>query len=999
MTEELHILAILKHAEYTGFAIHPYVFKKESLPYLQPVERVTDLNADKIPGLPEIALRILTIANEIEPHALIERFTKQKLSLKDFFEKKKQLVKEVVKPFVDNKLTTIIELLSENSIPLYDAAAMPHLYPTDELSIEKLKARTKLSFNRKEDGTIYTLEVYTGKQKVNLQSPDNYLLTNDPCMLMHQRKIILFEKNISGKLLTPFFSKEYIDIPKRLEKKYFSSFIRKLITNSEIIATGFTVHDLKTDPKAVISLDNGWDGAWCIILHFLYGDKAVLPDYPQKHFTELKTDEDGFTFYRTRRNKNLETEKIRELTAARLLRYNNCFKLPENPGGNSFFDLIDWLSDNLELLEEKGFHIDENTRKKYSLIKPHLIQNVVPENDWFDIKMVLNIEEQQIPFAWLRQNILNNDRVFFLPNGKIFLIPTVWFEKYRSIMVHSETDGANIKLKKFHYKILEGFNLTGIEEIQKEPASNVALPELYNVTLRSYQETGFYWMTQLAGMGFGGILADDMGLGKTLQAITFLTHLYQNEVTNLSPGKAPEEEPDKVILPDNDKVAFRKSETPVQLNLFDIPDKNVPLIPAKKEHHAVKPKAAGLIVMPASLIHNWVNELNRFSPFLRKLVLTGAGRRRSLAYFNNYDVILTTYGTLRNDIEFLSAYKFKCAILDEGQFIKNPSSQTAQSVFNISAGHKFILTGTPVENSLSDLWSQFNFVNPGLLGELSAFNTYYSTPLAKDPMSPLGASLLSMISPFILRRTKDAVAPELPELTETVTYCGMTSEQLSLYEAEKSKIRNQVFEQIEQGKISDTPIMVLKALMKLRQIANHPKMIDKESDAGSGKFEEITDKLETIISENHRVLIFSSFVKHLNLVEEYCIQKGLSYSMLTGKSVNRGKIVSQFKEGDKTSIFLISLKAGGTGLNLTEADYVFMLDPWWNPAAEMQAINRTHRIGQNKSVFAYRFITKDSIEEKIMKLQEKKKALADAFIKPQSLISGMSKDEILRLFE
>lgn len=983
MTEELSILAILKKVEYTGFTIHPYVYLKNDLPYINPLERITNLNFETYPTLSELAVKLYMLSDEIEPHALVSRFTKKKISIKEFFGEKETLLSEVVQPFIDKKLSEMIELIAQSSVPLFNGIAMPHLYPTDEIKIVPGKAKTVLRFDRNEEGTIYSLEVFNGKSMIQLQDHSNFLLTSDPCLLVNKNRIIIFEKNITGKILSPFLQKEHINIPKRLETKYFSSFIKKLVNNSEIVANGFKIHDVTVEPSAILSIETDWLGKPCIILKFIYGEKSFLSDNPQKNFTELKTDEEGFTFYRSRRNKAWEAGKIDYLKHIGLQQYASCYKLPDIMEGDSFYHLITWFIDNKDTLLKNGFTIDDETQSKYALSFGQLDQDLKTNNDWFDLNIILKIEDQEIPFIKFRRHILERKREYRLPDGKIFLIPLPWFDRYIDVMVLAESNGNDLRLRKHHYPLLNQFSFNQVDDtaVQSSPYP-IQLPLLNNVNLRPYQVAGFEWMVQLNEMGFGGILADDMGLGKTLQAIALLSFFYKNEELNETPY-----------------VTQLHNPLSVQLNLFEPIVESVKIKTPESKESFPQLIPASLIVMPASLIHNWENELNRFAPFLRKLIYTGSGRKKSLSFFNNYQIILTTYGTLRNDIELLSSYPFSYAILDEGQQIKNPSSQTAQSVFCLRANNKFVLTGTPVENSLTDLWSQMNFTNPGLLGDLATFNTYYAVPLAKDPENHQSVRLLSMISPFILRRTKESVAPELPELTETVNYCEMTDDQHTLYESEKSKIRNQVFEQIEKGNISETPMMVLKALMQLRQIANHPRMINPESDAGSGKFDEITDKLEIIIAEQHRVLIFSSFVKHLNLIEEYCIMRGFIYAKLTGSTTNRGKVVTEFKENDNASIFLISLKAGGVGLNLTEADYVFMLDPWWNPAAEMQAINRAHRIGQDKSVFVYRFITKDSIEEKIMKLQEKKKALADAFIKPQSAISGMSKEEIMHLFD
>ncbi|HLN53722.1 MAG TPA: DEAD/DEAH box helicase [Lentimicrobium sp.] len=983
MIEGHHILAILKRVEFTGFTIHPYIYRQEDLPYLLPIERITGLNIDSFDELPETVIRLFRLSEEIEPHAIVTRFTKKKLSLKEFFNEKNRLISEIVRPFTDRKLFEITELLAQASIPLYDASAMPHLYPTDEIKIVHERAKTVLRFDRDAEGTVYTLEVFSDNHKIQLQDQDNFLLSNDPCILVSNRKLIMFEKNITGKILSPFFQKQNIEIPKRLENKYFSSFIKKLVNNSDIIANGFSIQDVIVEPKAILSMEKDWQGISCLILKFNYGEKSFLPENLQKNFTELKTNEEGFTFYRSKRNKSWETQKINFLKKQGLIQHVSCFKLTDNKDNDNLFGLINWLIDHKEELTINGFGIDDETESRYVLTASEIKQSLETDHDWFDLKITLRIENHEIPFISLRHHILNKQREFKLPDGKIFIIPIAWFERYKDVMIHAESSGKDIRLHKFHYQLLDKLNIKKTEDFEPQTALKViTLPSLNNVKLRAYQVTGFEWMVRLKEMGFGGILADDMGLGKTLQAISLLAEFYSLQIPEAG-------------VPEHKQIPVFSH----QLSLFEPVTDLQPVQVSISRGVAFQNRAASIIVMPASLIHNWANELSRFAPFLRKLVYTGTGRKKSLNFFKNYEIILTTYGTLRNDIDFLSSYSFEYAILDEGQYIKNPGSQTAQSVFRIHAQNKFILTGTPVENSLSDLWSQMNFTNPELLGDLSKFNTYYAAPLAKDPESSQSESLLSMIRPFILRRTKDSVAPELPELTETVNYCEMTEEQRTLYESEKSKIRNQVFEQIEKGNMGETPIMVLKALMQLRQIANHPRMTHPESEVNSGKFEQVTDKLETIIAENHRVLIFSSFVRHLNLIEEFCQIKNLKYSKLTGATTNRGKVISGFKENKDVNIFLISLKAGGTGLNLTEADYVFVLDPWWNPAAEMQAVNRAHRIGQNKSVFVYKFITKDSIEEKIMKLQEKKKALADAFIKPQSAISGMSKEEIMKLFD
>jgi SNF2 family DNA or RNA helicase len=355
---------------------------------------------------------------------------------------------------------------------------------------------------------------------------------------------------------------------------------------------------------------------------------------------------------------------------------------------------------------------------------------------------------------------------------------------------------------------------------------------------------------------------------------------------------------------------------------------------------------------------------------------------------------------MRNDIEQFQQVNFSFIIFDESQQIKNASSKTASAAFMLNGDLKIALTGTPIENHLSDLWSQMQFVNTDLLGSLSDFNKYYGIPIAKNPEAPQHEKLMMLVSPYILRRTKQQVAPELPPLTETVIYCDMAEDQRERYEQEKSRMRNSILEGVDETQMKqESSVYYLTALMKLRQLANHPRLLFPEEKLSSGKFEAVMEWLETILDENHKVLIFSSFVTQLEILEEFLVEREIPFSKLTGVTGKREEVIKTFRNDQTKRVFLISLKAGGVGLNLAEADYVFILDPWWNPAAESQAISRSHRIGQQKSVFVYRFITKESIEEKIMRMQEKKRQLAENTILEESFYSGLSREELLELMQ
>ena len=397
---------------------------------------------------------------------------------------------------------------------------------------------------------------------------------------------------------------------------------------------------------------------------------------------------------------------------------------------------------------------------------------------------------------------------------------------------------------------------------------------------------------------------------------------------------------------------------------------------------------ASLVVVPASLLPNWKREIQRFSS-LRVYEYAGEQRSREpWKKFDRYPVVLTTYGLLRRDIELLENYTFKYVILDESQNIKNPDSVSYHAVIRLKCDNRLVLTGTPIENSLKDLWAQFNFINPGLLGTLADFRNRFVNPIVKEGNERARLRLQQLISPFFLRRTKEQVAPELPALMEEVVYCDMPEEQQELYKKEKNTLRNSLLEEWHKNKI-----IALNGITRLRQLANHPGMILPEYTGSSGKMEQVLEAYETLLSEGHKVLIFSSFVTHLKLFAAEFEARGWKYALLTGSTVDRESEIARFSRDREVSAFFISLKAGGVGLNLTEADYVFILDPWWNPAAEMQAESRAHRIGQQKQVFVYRFITSGTIEEKIRQLQERKSALSDRFITENDPLEQLTDEE------
>ena len=989
MEKEIFIIALLSHVKPIGYVVLPYACFRENDKFITVHERLSVLNIGKYPEIKPAEAEFFKLSETFSNQSIIKQFSKKKETPKDFFAHlDKKLLDDMIRPFVERKLSQIFQILLENNIPLYNGKSGSNLYDEDHIRIESVSPEASLKFIRTPEGTQYKLRAFHENRELVLNNPDNAILVNEPCWYLAGNKLVRFKEQISGKLLIPFQKKDFVDIPKHIEYQYFSTFIRKIANRCDIEAEGFRLNDLQLQPRAVLSLETDLQGRSALILHFQYGDKMILANQPQQSFTTLLADKNGFIFNRFKRNKEWETAQVTFLKSKGLKKVEAAFVMAEQtPQPDSGYRMIEWLAANHAELYKHGFIVNQPDKKKYIFEVPVLELNLDSGFDWFDVMGTVVIHDLKIPFVKFRHHIINNIKEYELPGGEIVILPDEWFSRFQDIMFYAREQNQQIRLGKHHFKLLSAIPNPEVQQLVEslDVPAQVELPPLAGVTLRPYQLAGFYWMHALLKQGLGGILADDMGLGKTLQTIALLASRYP--ATNRV---------DDIEMP---TVTRPANAVPVQLDLFsqaciaDVPQ------PAKAVTKTDKERAlCSLVVLPASLIHNWLNELGRFAPWLRVLVHVGGAREMKTSVFKKYDVVLTTYGTLRNDIGLFSKYVFGHIILDESQNIKNPDSKAAQAVFSLQGMHRMVLTGTPIQNSLADIWSQFNFLNPGMLGSYQHFMKYYASPLSKNHGDLAGDKLRNMIGPFILRRTKEEVATELPALTETAVFCAMTDEQLSLYESEKSKIRNSILEKFENEGSSNASVLVLRSLMMLRQLANHPRMVEAASPAGSGKFSEVTENLETLLAENHKVLIFSSFVRHLKLVEEFCIDSGFRYAMLTGATTNREKVINSFKKDKDTQLFLISLKAGGVGLNLTEADYVFILDPWWNPAAEMQALNRAHRIGQDKNVFVYRFITKDTVEEKIVMLQQRKKQLADIFVTSDPTIAGMSKEEILEIF-
>jgi len=615
-----------------------------------------------------------------------------------------------------------------------------------------------------------------------------------------------------------------------------------------------------------------------------------------------------------------------------------------------FLNVFDeWHNHNIEIL---GFNELEGNK-----LSPHKVKitiKVVSGINWFNTVIDLKFGKKRASLKQVHQAVKNKNKYVRLDDGTQGILPAEWIEKFTHYFNSGEiSDEDTLHTSKSNYTAIQQYydeemldedvrnelviynrKLTGTEIINEVP-----VPPGLNGTLRAYQHQGLNWLNFLDNLNFGGCLADDMGLGKSIQVIAF------------------------ILL----------------------------------QRHKAK-NNTNLIVVPTSLLFNWQQEVQKFAPSISIHTIYGAERLKHTKHLHQYEIVLTSYGTLLSDINFLKDFNFNYVFLDESQNIKNPESQRYKAVRLLKSRNKITITGTPIENNTFDLYGQLSFACPGLLGSKQYFKDIYAVPIDKFKGSKRAAELQEKVKPFILRRTKQQVAAELPEKTEMVLYCEMKQEQRHIYDSYEKEFREYISATTNE-ELKKSSMNVLKGLNKLRQICDSPMLIKGEKMPGdaSAKLEMLIEEIESK-KHQHKILIFSQFVSMLDLIRKELSSRDIRFSYLTGQTRKREQVVNEFQNDPGIRVFLISLKAGGTGLNLTEADYVYLVDPWWNPAVENQAIDRCHRIGQDKKIVAVRLICPGTIEEKIMVMQQSKKDIANTLIKPDSTTTNsLSKDDLLDL--
>ncbi|MGM0565123.1 MAG: DEAD/DEAH box helicase [Bacteroidota bacterium] len=974
--EASQLILLLRRHRALGYVFSPFWGKQDASGETAYTESsLTSGDSSKI-SLSAKEKKIIELSAAYSDSALVKKFVNykkaQKVSTKNFFDEiSSQHFEKVVQPFVHRRLNDVFELALQTQTPVYlkegtdTAEAL-----SQKIELNEAPLIPEFFFKKTQGGEIvYRLNLSSGKEIFPIKSQNIRIISNDPVLILKNRRIYKVD-GVTSKNLQPFFTRDEVVIPARFTQKYLSGFVRKAIRDYDVHLEGMQLEEKEiAHPESILKVCSDLYGKPSLELEFQYDGQSVRHHQENISLVTLQDSADDIRFIKLKRNPDQEKKVINKLKNVGLKHYQESYFRPEF--ADTFASLVQWINRHQQWFSENGFVVKEQENNITHYLGQIQLSVTTEQSkpDWFDLYMEVRLEDVSFPFVMLRQHIRNGNPVFELEDGRIFVIPETWFTDYAELFRFGKKQGARLALQKHHMGLIpSGDNADGRDssieyEAWKELyevsfTENVAEPEGLEGQLREYQKTGLTWLYMLHQHGFGGCLADDMGLGKTIQTIALLLKT---------------------------KIPHQISESPSssQMSLFSEPPEERPAKPS-------------LLVMPTSLLYNWKQEVAKFAPSLRVLSYTGSDRPKP-EVFSKYDLILTSYGVMRIDKDILSKHAFHYLILDESQFVKNPRSKTYQALLELESDYRLALTGTPVENSLSDLWAQLNFLNRNMLGDHDSFMEEFVNPIERDHDEKMEERLKRLIKPFILRRKKEEVVKELPDLTEQIYWCEMTEKQEDTYERYKSGIRNSLMNVFDSGYLKNK-FLILEALMRLRQMSNHPALADNEYDGDSGKFNEAVRAMHNLISEGHKVLVFSSFTGYLDMFANYLQQQKIQYAMLTGQSREREMEVKKFQNDENIHLFLISLKAGGTGLNLTAADYVFILDPWWNPAAENQALSRAHRIGQKNKVFVYRFITRNTIEEKIYALQQKKQKVADTFVNSNNPFKQLSDEEIKSLF-
>ena len=850
-----------------GILLIPYIAERLEDGTLQLIEQAFHASPEAIEQMNEAERQAIDIASHYTEKYLMGAYSREKI-VSRFLHKLSQdpeKVKNNIRPFIEGKLLEMLTLIRENGLSFYQKQpGSKVLYAHHAYHVHPHDAEVRFTFHVDSSTFRYQLQCYYEKQPFSLDDQKPVIaLTASPATLLLGMNLYFFPHIDSVRLL-PFTKKKAISASAAQLEKYIDNIVIPIARYHEIITEGWDIPEERCACEALLSLEDITHSEQLLQLGFRYRDQLFTSDNGAAMKKIIYRKDSGeVSFFR--RDIVAEKKAIQLLESSGLQRIGDIhFRLSASSSEKT---LVEWINKHREMLQSDFQLTGHMGNTPYCLDEIHIEQSCDDEVvDWFELHITVVVGNLRIPFSRFRKHILEEKREYLLPDGRMILLPEEWFSKYANLLEMGVQTEQGIRLKHtFIGAAQAALGGTGLKKFSgKNQIKNVSVPKALKATLRPYQQKGFSWMMHLHKLGFGGCLADDMGLGKTLQTLTLLQHIYKS--------------------------------------------------PASR-------KAATLIVVPTSLLHNWRREAKRFTTlsmieYNSSIVVPPNHPGK---FFGRFQLIFTTYGMMRNNIDLLSSYKFEYIVLDESQNIKNSESLTFRSALQLESKYRLVLTGTPIEQN-------------------------------------------------------------------------------TLYEQEKNSLRN-ILLQHPQNMDKLHSFSILNGILRLRQLACHPQLIYPDFNGASGKAIQIIEIFDTLRSEGHKVLIFSSFVKHLEVLAEAFRERGWKYALLTGATNNRPSEIAHFTEQKDVQAFLISLKAGGVGLNLTQADYVFIIDPWWNPAAESQAIARAHRIGQDKQVIAYRFITQNSIEEKILYLQDEKRKLAETFVTDSETLPALSNEQWVDLLK
>lgn len=812
--------------------------------------------------------KILTVCESLKPEFIFKKFSVKIKSAKTIADlQKDSKIDFAIRQHLKFNLSSFYDLIVKEQFPLSLDLGPEKDFYRSRVNIDSRDFEPQIQFAKHSEGITYTLSLKENKTTFSPMNSSINILLDEPGWLIVNKKLGRL-KELNSKKLTPFLKKKSIEIPSKLVDSYFKSFIPEIAKKIDIEATGFEMEQRDQIISSTIQpVYDFFKNCYYLNLYFDYNGYLFDAGKTKKthSFVDFSiANEPKIIQFKRSAVEILYTKKLLEIGLVKVK--NELFGLETDLETDDPYINIQLIIDNKEKLENLGFTIQNlKLESKEIITENHSVSASKDTNgDWFDIKIIITIGAFKINFSEIIPNIKNKERLFILPDGNYFLIPLEWLSKYSSLVKLAKTDNGNLLLRK------SNFALDAIPEIKNDVIheAEYTASDLLKATLRPYQIDGVKWLLGHFNSNLGACLADDMGLGKTLQTLAVLVAVqeqlgYTTKTTNFD---------------------LFQNETVVE-----------------------KEPLRALIVLPSSLVFNWYNEAVKFTPHFSKMQYIGNDRKLLASRLESTDLIFTSYSIVHRDISILEKYNFRYLILDESQYIKNKNSKIFKAINKINTAHKMALSGTPIENSLDDLWSQMQFINPDILGSYAFFAENFKIPIEKKQDENSLSELKNLIQPYILRRTKEQVLKDLPKLTEQIYYCDMDPEQEKLYEKEKSKARNFL---LKTDGSSPDKISIINTLMKLRQLSNHPKMADQESEIDSGKYNAVTNYLETLVKEKQKTIIFSSFVTNLSFYTDWCKENKIDFCEITGETParKREQQVNLFQENEDPLLFLFRSK-------------------------------------------------------------------------------------------